>query len=147
MVIKCDTCSFSDFKIYPGHGMRFIRRDGQPTVFITSKARSMYMQRKKPAKLTWTITWRRMNKKGQVEAVTRRRARKTTKFARAIVGASLEELKKKRNQRPEVRAAQREAALREVKSRQKAARSQKGGASRPKNQPRAAGGRKGGNRR
>ncbi len=36
--------------------------------------------------------------------------RKTTKLNRAIVGASLEEIKKKRSQKPEVRNAQREAA-------------------------------------
>lgn len=36
--------------------------------------------------------------------------RKTTKINRAIVGASLEEIKKKRSQKPEVRSAQREAA-------------------------------------
>lgn len=36
--------------------------------------------------------------------------RKTTKLNRAIVGASLEEIKKKRSQKPEVRSAQREAA-------------------------------------
>eukprot|EP00953_Heterococcus_sp_UTEX-ZZ885_P026631 14362-Heterococcus_DN1.PRE.2 len=28
MVIKTDTCQFSEFRIYPGHGIRFVRRDG-----------------------------------------------------------------------------------------------------------------------
>lgn len=41
--------------------------------------------------------------------------RKTTKLNRAIVGASLEEIKKKRSQKPEVRLAQREAAARSVR--------------------------------
>ena len=39
---------------------------------------------------------------------------------KAVVGASLELIKAKRNQKPEVRAAAREAALREVKERAKA---------------------------
>lgn len=29
MVIKTEVCAFSDIRIYPGHGVRFIRRDGQ----------------------------------------------------------------------------------------------------------------------
>lgn len=29
MVIKTEVCAFSDYRIYPGHGVRFIRRDGQ----------------------------------------------------------------------------------------------------------------------
>ena len=29
MVIKTDTCSFSEMRIYPGHGSRFVRKDGQ----------------------------------------------------------------------------------------------------------------------
>lgn len=29
MVIKTEVCAFSDTRIYPGHGVRFIRRDGQ----------------------------------------------------------------------------------------------------------------------
>ncbi|CAN0399781.1 unnamed protein product, partial [Discosporangium mesarthrocarpum] len=55
--------------------------------------------------------WRRLNKKIKVDEVARRRTRKTTKLNRAIVGATLEEIKKKRQQKPEVRSAQREAAL------------------------------------
>ena len=31
-VIKTDTCSFSEMKIYPGHGSRYVRRDGQVRV-------------------------------------------------------------------------------------------------------------------
>lgn len=29
MVIKTEVCAFSDTRIYPGHGVRMIRRDGQ----------------------------------------------------------------------------------------------------------------------
>ena len=38
-------------------------------------------------------------------------------FTRSLVGASLEVLAKKRQEKPEVRAAAREAALREIKAR------------------------------
>ncbi|KUF95292.1 hypothetical protein AM588_10005595 [Phytophthora nicotianae] len=61
------------------------------------------MQRKKATKIVWTLGWRRMNKKLKVEEVTRRRARKTTKIQRAIVGVSAEDIRKKRNQKPEAK--------------------------------------------
>ncbi|KAG5188395.1 ribosomal protein L24e-domain-containing protein [Tribonema minus] len=120
MVIKTDVCAFSEFRIYPGHGMRFIRKDGTPVVFINAKCKSLLMQRKKPAKLTWTQSWRRLNKKIKVEEVTRRRNRRTTKFQRAIVGASLDEIKAKRAAVPKKTPAQL-AALKEIKDRKAAA--------------------------
>jgi len=60
-----------------------------------------------------------MHKKGTVEEYQRKRSRKPQKLQRAIVGASLDVLRQKRNQKPEVRSAQREAALREIKDRKK----------------------------
>merc|ERR1719346_521173 len=122
MVIKTETCAFSESRIYPGHGSRYIRRDGSQYVFVSSKTKSLFLQRKKPTKLTWTLGWRRMNKKIQVEEVKRRRNRKTQKVQRAIVGVSKDDILKKRNQKPEVRAAAREAALKEAKDRSKAKR-------------------------
>ena len=65
--------------------------------------------------------YRRMHKKGTMEEFSRKKSRKTNKAApKAVVGLSLQEIKAKRNQKPEVRAAAREAALREVKERAKA---------------------------
>jgi hypothetical protein len=67
------------------------------------------------------IMYRRMHKKGTLEESQKKKARKVNKSAtKAVVGASLELIKAKRNQKPEVRAAAREAALREVKERSKA---------------------------
>ena len=54
MVIKTDTCSFSEFRVYPGHGMRFVRRDGAMLILSSSKTKGLLNQRKKPAKLHWT---------------------------------------------------------------------------------------------
>ncbi|CAM9813324.1 unnamed protein product, partial [Ectocarpus fasciculatus] len=88
--------------------------------------------------------WRRLNKKIKVEEVSRRRTRKTTKLNRAIVGASLEEIKKKRSQKPEVRSAQREAAAKEVKARKAANKAAKGSAAAMKAKPTASK-QKGGN--
>lgn len=54
MVIKTEPCAFSELKIYPGRGTRFAARDGKLHYFINSKCRSLYHQRIKPVKLTWT---------------------------------------------------------------------------------------------
>ena len=120
MVVKTELCAFSEHRIYPGHGIKFVRKDGQLVTFRTSKAASLYHQKKKPAKLMWTLAWRRLNKKGIKDEHSLRRRRRKVKVTRAVVGLNVDEIKKRRNQRPEVRAAAREAALREVKERQKA---------------------------
>lgn len=117
MVIKTDKCAFSEIPIWPGHGVRFIRRDGQPLNLLSSKTKSMLNQRKKPAKLTWTQAWRRMNKKIRSEESSRKRSRKTTKYQRAIVGVSLEELRSRRQaSKPAVKNTATAAALKEAKA-------------------------------
>mmetsp|Transcript_4767 Transcript_4767/g.7213 ORF Transcript_4767/g.7213 Transcript_4767/m.7213 type:complete len:128 (+) Transcript_4767:62-445(+) len=119
MVVKTDICAFSEFRIYPGHGVKFIRKDGQPITLINSKAKSLYHQRKKPAKLTWTVGWRRLNKKDNKDTSSRTRRRRIQKRPKAIVGVTLDQLQKKKNEKPAERSAAREAAKREVKERQK----------------------------
>merc|ERR1712107_392748 len=51
------------------------------------------------------------HKKGIEEDVSRKRTKRTHKFQRAVVGASLNDILAKRNQKPEVRKAQREQAI------------------------------------
>lgn len=68
--------------------------------------------RRNPRKVTWTVLYRRKHKKGQEEEAAKKRTRRNQKFQRAIVGASLNDILAKRNQRPEVREAQREQAIR-----------------------------------
>jgi len=121
MVVKTETCAFSGLRIYPGHGIKYVRSDCKSFLFINQKVRSLFHQRLNPRKLAWTVMYRRMHKKGTLEESSRKKARKVNKSAtKAVVGASLELIKAKRNQKPEVRAAAREAALREVKERSKA---------------------------
>jgi len=121
--VKTELCAFSEYRIYPGHGRKFVRRDGQAVLLSTSKCHSMVVQRKKPAKLMWTQSWRRLNKKGLDSGVTRKKSRKTVKIQRAIVGVSLDEIKKRTVSR-KVNVAT-EAALKEVKQRSKAVAAKK----------------------
>merc|ERR1712113_947523 len=79
----------------------------------------------KPVKLRWTQAWRRMNKKGKADESGKKRTRKVQKFQKAIVGMSLEDIKKKKAQKPELRKAAADAAAKEAKARMQ----KKGGAS------------------
>lgn len=96
MVVKTDLDAFSEYRIYPGHGLRFVKRDGSTVIVGTSKTLSMIKQRKKPAKLTWTQSWRRLNKKGLDMGVQKKKRVKAIRIVRAVVGMSLEELAKKK---------------------------------------------------
>merc|ERR1712085_163067 len=85
--------------------------------FISAKADSLFHQRIKPVKLRWTQAWRRMNKKGKVDEAGKKRTRKAQKFQKAIVGMSLEDIKKKKAQKPELRQQAKDAAAKEAKAR------------------------------
>eukprot|EP00440_Ansanella_granifera_P038199 gb/GFBE01041449.1/.p1 GENE.gb/GFBE01041449.1/~~gb/GFBE01041449.1/.p1 ORF type:complete len:158 (+),score=71.36 gb/GFBE01041449.1/:1-474(+) len=117
MVIKTDLCNYTEYRIFPGHGQKFIAKDAKVHFFISAKADALFHQRIKPVKLRWTQAWRRMNKKGKVEEGAKKKTRKAQKFQKAIVGMSLDDLKKKKAQKPELRQA-REAAAKEAKARQ-----------------------------
>ncbi|PNW78816.1 hypothetical protein CHLRE_09g391097v5 [Chlamydomonas reinhardtii] len=120
MVLKTNTCRFSGLRIYPGKGMIFIRTDGQHYMFLNKKCKSYYHNRLRPAKLAWTVTYRKQHKKDQISEVQKKKRRTAAKSNnRSIVGTSLEVIQKKRAEKPEVRQASREAAIREVKERAK----------------------------
>jgi large subunit ribosomal protein L24e len=57
--------------------------------------------------------------------VAKKRTRRTVKQQRGIVGAPLDVIKERRSQRPEARAAARQAAIKEGKERKTAAESRK----------------------
>mmetsp|Transcript_3500 Transcript_3500/g.10213 ORF Transcript_3500/g.10213 Transcript_3500/m.10213 type:complete len:156 (+) Transcript_3500:69-536(+) len=127
MVINTELCALSEYRIYPGHGKLMIRRDGKPIWLGSSKAHSLTLQRKKAAKLVWTQAWRRLHKKGITETASKKRTRRTNKVQRAVVGISLDDIKKKASEKASVRSAARDAALKEVKARKAANKAKSGG--------------------
>uniref|UniRef100_A0A0D3EVF3 RanBP2-type domain-containing protein n=1 Tax=Oryza barthii TaxID=65489 RepID=A0A0D3EVF3_9ORYZ len=123
---RTELCRFSGQKIYPGKGIRFIRADSQVFLFANSKCKRYFHNRLKPAKLTWTAMYRKQHKKDiHAEAVKKRRRTTKKPYSRSIVGATLEVIQKKRSEKPEVRDAAREAALREIKERIKKTKDEK----------------------
>ena|SRR5579871_1940062 len=117
--MKVELDSFSSGKIYPGRGRLFVRGDSKVFRFNTSKSESLFLQRKNPRKISWTILYRRMHKKGITEEVAKKRSRRTVKHQRAIVGASLDVIKERRAIRPEARAAARQEAIKLAKEKRK----------------------------
>ncbi|CAN0339327.1 unnamed protein product [Lampetra planeri] len=114
-----ELCSFSGYKIYPGHGVRYARVDGKVFQFLNAKCESAFLSKRNPRQINWTVLYRRKHKKGQQEEVSKKRSRRAVKAQRAITGATLSDILAKRNQKPEIRKAQREQAIRAAKEAKK----------------------------
>ncbi|KAI0057190.1 hypothetical protein BV25DRAFT_1831458 [Artomyces pyxidatus] len=117
--MKVEIDSFSGYKIYPSKGRLFVRGDSKIFRFAASKNESLFLQRKNPRKIAWTVLYRRMHKKGLTEEVAKKRSRKTVKHQRGIVGADLAAIAAKRNQTTQVRTQQRLAAISKAKAEKK----------------------------
>merc|ERR1712080_583400 len=107
--------SFSGQRIYPGKGKIYVRGDSKVFRFQNGKSESLFLQRKNPRRIAWTVLFRRQHRKGISEEVAKKRTRRTVKSQRAIVGASLDVIKERRSMRPEARTAARQAAIKESK--------------------------------
>ena len=117
MVTHTDTCSFTEWRIYPGIGRRFIAKDGRLYFFISNKARQMYHQKKKAVKLTWTTAWRRFNKKIRVDETNKKRSRKTVRVQKSIVGMNLADIQRKKQETPDERQKLHDTEVNAVKAR------------------------------
>ncbi|EWC86982.1 hypothetical protein PFNF54_04162 [Plasmodium falciparum NF54] len=94
--VKTEACSFSEYRIYPGRGQKYIARDGKVYFYLSSKFASLALQKKKAAKLRWTQTWRRNNKKTKIETTQRRRYKKTIKVQKAVCGLTVEDIRNRK---------------------------------------------------
>ncbi|KAM0722550.1 hypothetical protein Q7P37_001991 [Cladosporium fusiforme] len=106
-------------------GKIFVRSDSKIFRFQNGKSESLFLQRKNPRKIAWTVLCRRQRRKGISEEAAKSRRRRQVKSQRAIVGASLDVIKERRSQRPEARSAARQAAIKEGKEKRTAAQSVK----------------------
>lgn len=111
--------------------------------FQNGKTESLFLQRKNPRRIAWTVLYRRQHRKGisevrargassergrtlltadaRVQEVAKKRTRRTVKSQRAIVGASLDVIKERRSMRPEARDAARAEAIRASKAKKQQA--------------------------
>ncbi|ETS84767.1 60S ribosomal protein L24 [Pestalotiopsis fici W106-1] len=112
--------TFSGQRIYPGKGKLFVRGDSKIFRFQNGKSESLFLQRKNPRRIAWTVLFRRQHRKGITEEAAKKRTRRTVKAQRAIVGASLDVIKERRSMRPEARSAQRSQAIKDAKEKKAA---------------------------
>ncbi|KAF5310232.1 hypothetical protein D9619_010416 [Psilocybe cf. subviscida] len=129
--MKLEIDSFSGYRIYPSKGKLFVRGDSKVFRFASSKNASLFLQRKNPRKIAWTVVYRRMHKKGITEEVAKKRSRKTVKHQRGIVGADLATIAARRNQTAAIRTQQRLAAITKAKTEKKDKESKKAKPARP----------------
>merc|ERR1719186_1552678 len=101
--MKIDLCVYSGYKIYPGHGRTLVKADGKSYKFLSSRTHKAHLLKRNPREVTWTVLYRRKHKKGLEEDVQKKRNKRTQKFQRAVVGATLQDIMAKRKQA--VRAA------------------------------------------
>merc|ERR1739848_828089 len=92
-----------------------IKQAGKTFKFLDGRSHKAHLLKRNPRKVTWTVLYRRKHRKGIEEEVSKKRTKRTQKFQRAVVGATLQGIMAKRNQKPEVRKAQREQAVRAAK--------------------------------
>lgn len=39
MVVKTELCNFSEWKIYPGRGIRYVAKDGRPYLYLSKRSK------------------------------------------------------------------------------------------------------------
>jgi large subunit ribosomal protein L24e len=122
MVIKYQTCSFSEYKIAPGKGMRYCDVSGKQFIFISKKVHRLFRHSKKPLNIRWTLKWRTNHKKGKVEESKKTSNKvKKERQIKAIVGLSLDEINRIRESLKDERTndAQRYKYAQEIKDKKK----------------------------
>lgn len=115
--------TFSGQRIYPGKGKIYVRGDSKVFRFQNGKSASLFLQRKNPRRISWTVLYRRQHRKGISEEVAKKRSRRTVKAQRAVVGATLDQIKERR--RPEARTATRLQAIKDAKEKKAASQAAK----------------------
>merc|ERR1712062_40769 len=102
-----------------------VKVNGKSYKFLGSRTHKAHILKRNPRNTSWTVLYRRKHKKGTEEDVSKKRNKRTQKFQRAVVGATLQDIMAKRNQKPKVRKAQREQAVRAARDAKKQAAAKK----------------------
>ncbi|GJU72650.1 60S ribosomal protein L24 [Tanacetum coccineum] len=76
--------------------------DSQVFLFLNSKCKRYFHNKLKPLKLTWTAMYQNQHKKDIAQEAVKKRCHATNKpYFKAIVGATLEVIRKKRSRKAE----------------------------------------------
>ena len=113
MVVKTETCFFSEQKIYPGRGSRIITKESKVLLFSSKKAKAFWKRKTKSQVIRWTVTWRRVNKKLKTDEEAKKRRRKNKRLIKDIQGLNRDEIFRKMEEAPKTSGK----AIKEIKTR------------------------------
>ena len=83
-MVRVEMCSFSQWKCYPGKGIRYIAKDGRNFYYGTRKALRLGLRKVKGQRITWTTAWRRLNRKTKAADLKNRKKKRVEKKERPI---------------------------------------------------------------
>jgi len=82
-------------------------------MFLDTRCKRQYFNKKKPLRLRWTQAWRRANKKVKTIGQEKKKTvKKTVKVFKTFVGISIEDLKARADPQSDVRKAMADSAAR-----------------------------------
>ncbi|CDW73289.1 60s ribosomal protein l24 [Stylonychia lemnae] len=95
--MRIDICYFCSAKVYPGHGVMFVRNDSKTFRFCSSKCNRLFKAKKNPRKLKWTKAYRAAHgKEMTVDSVLEFEQRRNvpTRYNRTLMVKTIQAMKK-----------------------------------------------------
>merc|ERR1712007_200241 len=119
--MRIDKCWFCFSKLYPGHGITFVRNDAKIFRFCRSKCHKNFKMKRNPRKVKWTKAYRKLHGKELTKDTTfefERKRNRPERYDRNLVQDTLKAIKKVEEVRVRREAALWEKRMKGNKSKQ-----------------------------
>ncbi|XP_057527973.1 probable ribosome biogenesis protein RLP24 [Amaranthus tricolor] len=94
--MRIETCWFCSSKIYPGHGIQFVRNDAKIFRFCRSKCHKNFKMKRNPRKVKWTKAYRKLHGKDMTQDSTfefERKRNRPERYDRSLAENTLKAIK------------------------------------------------------